>query len=64
VFSRSDIGSDGEQRGGLTAGEVSMDGIGDEREGVALLLTAGFDHRKHSAQQWHVRTASGRKGRY
>jgi len=64
VFSRSDIGSDGEQRGGLTAGEVSMDGIGDEREGVAYLLTAGFDHRKPSAQQWHVRTASGRKGRY
>ena len=28
-------------------GEVSMDGVGHEREGVATLLTAGFDYRQH-----------------
>ena len=28
-------------------GEVGFDGGGDEGEGVATLLTAGFDHRQH-----------------
>ena len=28
-------------------GEVSMNGVGHEREGVATLLTAGFDYRQH-----------------
>jgi len=45
-------------------GEAAEKQNDDRYFGVAFLLTAGFDHRKHSAQQWHVRTASGRKGRY